>query len=180
MPWKSFGAFASRKGFFIRGKFMLEIKAGCLYFVDDSFFEKVNDPYRKINYENTSRPHYMAFFDTKTSLYWLVPCSSKVEKYEKIIEQKQKNRKSTDTIKIIKIQDKKTVLLFQDMFPTCAHYIKEQYVRGGQAVCIADPKIVAELEKTAKKIINLLKRGVRFTPTQPNTLAIEDLMQQER
>jgi len=65
------------------------------------------------------------------------------------------------------------------MFPTCARYIKEQYVRGGQAVYIADPKTVVELEKTAKKIINLLKRGVRFTPTQPNVFLIEHLMQEE-
>ena len=158
---------------------MLVITAGCLYFVDDAFFEKINDPYLKINYDNTSRPHYMAFFDTVTSLYWLVPCSSKVGKYEKIIEQKQKNRKPTDSIKVVKIQDKKTVLLFQDMFPTCARYIKEQYVRGGQAVFIADPKMVAELEKTAKKIIGLLKRGVRFTPTQPDIYTIEKLMREE-
>jgi len=158
---------------------MLEIKTGCLYFVDDAFFEKVSDPYLKINYDSTSRPHYMAFFDTETSLYWLVPCSSKVEKYEKIIEQKQSNRKPTDSIKVVKIQDRKSVLLFQDMFPTSVHYIKEQYIRGGQAVYIADPKLVAELEKTAKKIINLLKRGVRFTPTQPDVLVIEKQMQQE-
>jgi len=156
---------------------MLEIKAGCLYFIDDAFFEKVNDPYLKINYDNTSRPHYMAFFDASSSLYWLVPCSSKVEKYEKIIKQKQKNRRPTDSIKVVKIQDNKSVLLFQDMFPTSARYIKEQYIRGGQAVYIADPKLVAELEKIARKIINLLKRGVRFTPTQPNILAIEKLMQ---
>ena len=158
---------------------MLEIKAGCLYFVDDAFFEKVYDPYLKINYDNTSRPHYMAFFDTKTSLYWLVPCSSKVEKYEKIIERKQVNRKPTDSIKVVKIQGRKSVLLFQDMFPTSARYIKEQYIRGGQAVYIADPKPVAELEKTAKKIINILKRGVRFTPTQPNITFIQRLMREE-
>ena len=104
---------------------MLEVKAGCLYFVDDAFFEKVNDPYLKINYDNTSRPHYMAFFDTTTSLYWLVPCSSKVEKYENIIEQKQANRKPTDSIKVVKIQDRKSVLLFQDMFPTSEKLMKE-------------------------------------------------------
>jgi hypothetical protein len=180
MPCKSFEAFARRKGFFVGENFMMKVNTGCLYFVDDSFFAKVNDPYLKINYDNTSRPHYMAFFDTKTSLYWLVPCSSKIDKYEKIIERKKKNRKPTDTIKIVKIQDKKTVLLFQDMFPTYAKYIKEQYVRGGQAVYIADTKMVSELEKTAKKIINLLKRGVRFTPTQPNIQAIEKIMQQEK
>jgi hypothetical protein len=155
------------------------VKTGCLYFVDDAFFEKVNDPYLKINYDNTSRPHYMAFLDTATSLYWLVPCSSRVGKYEKIIERKRVNRKPTDSIKIVKIQDNKAVLLFQDMFPTSARYIKEQYVRGGQAVYIADLKVVYELEKTAKKIINLLKRGVRFTPTQPNILTIEKLMQEK-
>ena len=118
---------------------MLEVKAGCLYFVDDAFFEKV-------------------------------------KKYEKIIEQKQANRKPTDSIKVVKIQGRKSVLLFQDMFPTSARYIKEQYVRGGQAVYIADPKVVDELEKTAGKIISLLKRGVQFTPTQPNIHAIEKLM----
>ena len=158
---------------------MLAVKAGCLYFVDDAFFEKVNDPNLKINYDKTSRPHYMAFYDTATSLYWLVPCSSKVDKYERIIDQKQKSRKPTDSIKVVKIQNKKAVLLFQDMFPTCDRYIREQYIRGGQAVYIANPNVVKELEKTARKIIILLKRGVRFTPTQPNILLIEKLMQQE-
>jgi len=71
------------------------------------------------------------------------------------------------------------VLLFQDMFPTSARYIKEQYIRGGQAVCISDPKVVAELDKTARKIIGLLKRGVCLTPTQPNTALIEKLMLNE-
>ncbi len=41
---------------------------------------------------------------------------------------------------------------------------------------IADPKVIAELAKVAHIIINLLHRGVRFTPTQPNVLRIEQLM----
>ena len=158
----------------------MEIKAGHLYFVDDAFFEKVQDPNLKINYDSTSRPHYFAFLDQKTSLYWLVPCSSKVEKYEKIIRTKQENRKPTDSIKIVTIQDRKCVMLFQDMFPTCAKYIKEQYIRGGQEVYVADPKVVIELEKTAKKIINLLRRGIRFTPTQPAVERIEKMMLDEK
>jgi hypothetical protein len=43
----------------------------------------------------------------------------------------------------------------------------------------AQKKVVAELEKTARKIINLLKRGVRFTPTQLNIFLIDKLIQQE-
>ena len=76
----------------------------------------------------------------------------------------------------MKIFDKESVLLFQDMFPTIAKYIDGQYIKGGHAVRIADPKVIAELEKVAHKIINLLHRGVRFTPTQPDVLHIEQLM----
>ena len=33
-------------------------------------------------------------------------------------------------------------------------YIDGQYIKGGQPVRIADPKLVLEMEKNAKKIIN--------------------------
>ncbi|QAT49153.1 hypothetical protein EQM14_04830 [Caproiciproducens sp. NJN-50] len=155
------------------------IETGHLYFVSDDFFRKVNDPFLKINYEKTKRPHYFAFHDTEIDLFWLVPCSSKVEKFEKIIEYKQSQHKPTDTIRIVKIQDKKTVLLFQDMFPTTKAYIVEPYIRGNQPVRIADPKLIESLEKTAKKVIRLLRLGIKFTPTQPNVIRIEKLMLDE-
>ena len=62
------------------------------------------------------------------------------------------------------------------MFPVTARYIDGQYIKGGQPVRIADPKMIKELEKNAKKIINLLHRGVRFTPTQPDIIRIEKIM----
>lgn len=65
------------------------------------------------------------------------------------------------------------------MFPVTAGYIDGQYIKGGQPVRIADPKLVQELEKNAKKIINLLHRGVRFTPTQPDIIKIEKIMLDE-
>ena len=93
----------------------MKISSGNLYFVSDQFFQKIQDPYLKINYETTKRPHYFAITDYETGLYWLVPCSSKIEKFERIIQNKQTYHKPTDAIKIVKIFDKKTVLLFQDM-----------------------------------------------------------------
>lgn len=44
---------------------------------------------------------------------------------------------------------------------------------------IADPKLIQDLEKTARKVINLLHRGVRFTPTQPDVNRIEQIMLDE-
>lgn len=157
----------------------MEILTGYLYFVSDEFFAKIQDPYLKVNYENTKRPHYFALKDSNTELYWFVPCSSKTGKYERLILKKQEQHKPTDTIKIVKIFDRKTVLLFQDMFPVTAKYIDGGYMKGGQPVRIADPKLIQALEKNARKIINLLHRGVRFTPTQPDINKIERMMLEE-
>jgi hypothetical protein len=65
------------------------------------------------------------------------------------------------------------------MFPTTERYIQEPYIRGGQPVRIADPKIIQELEKHAKKVTSLLRHDIRFTPTQPDIIRIEKLMMDE-
>lgn len=57
----------------------MDILSGNLYFISNAFFEKVNDPFLKINYRETKRPHYFALYDEKTKLFWMVPCSSKVQ-----------------------------------------------------------------------------------------------------
>ena len=156
--------------------FALDITIGKLYFVSDAFFEKVNDPFLKNNYDKTKRPHYYPIKDPATELHWLVPCSSRVEKFEAIIHARRVKGKPTDGIRLVVIQNKKTALLFQDMFPVAVHYIEAPYIRGGQEVRIADPKVIAELEKNAKKTLSLLRHGVRFTPTQPDVFRIEMLM----
>ncbi|MDL2302384.1 hypothetical protein LJC58_08520 [Lachnospiraceae bacterium OttesenSCG-928-D06] len=154
----------------------MDLDAGNTYFVDDIFFNKINDPYLKTNHKTTSRPHYFAFKDPYTSLYWLVPCSSQIAKFEKIISQKKQQHKPTDAIKIIKIQGKITALLFQDMFPISSDYITSQYIRNGQPYSITNPKTISYLEKNAQKIISLIRHGVRFTPTQPDTKRIETIL----
>jgi len=154
----------------------MDLKQGNLYFLTDCFFINVNDPYLKIDYEQTQRPHYFAYKEIETSLYWFVPCSSRVDKYKDIIQKRREQNKSSYGLKIVKIQGNETALLFQDMFPAIRKYIQAPYIRGGQVVRIADPKIIDDLEKNAKTVITLLRRGTRFTPTQPDVLKIEKLM----
>ncbi|MDO5415604.1 MAG: hypothetical protein Q4F29_00245 [Lachnospiraceae bacterium] len=79
----------------------------------------------------------------------------------------------------MKIFNNRTVLLFRDMFPVAERYIDGMYIKGGQPVRIADPKLIQEMEKNAKKIIGLLHRGIRFTPTQPDAVGIEKQMLEE-
>lgn len=157
----------------------MEIITGNFYFVSDKFFEKVNDLNLKINYETTQRPHYFALRDKKTSLLWLVPCSTKTEKFEKIIAKRKQYNRPNDTIKIVTIQGRKTVLLLQDMFPVTENYITNQYIRGGQPVRIANVDIVSDIERSARRVAILLRQGVRFTPTQPDIPRIEKIMLNE-
>jgi len=88
---------------------------------------------------------------------------------------KKQNHKPTDSIKIVELQGNKAVLLFQDMFPIAEKYVAGEYIRGGQEVRITNPKVISELEKTAKKICKMLHHGVRFMPTQPNIVKIENI-----
>ena len=88
--------------------------SGSLYFISDEFFSFIQDPYLKINHSDSKRPHYFAFRDPDTGLYWMVPCSSKIEKFEQLIINKRLKHKPTDSICIVKIFGHKFALLFQE------------------------------------------------------------------
>jgi hypothetical protein len=45
---------------------------------------------------------------------------------------------------------------------------------------IKDPKSLLQIEVNAKKIIKLLRHGVKFTPTQPDINRIEHIMLEEQ
>lgn len=154
----------------------MELQFNRFYFISDSFFHKVQDPYLKQNHETTKRPHYYAFQDEETSLYWMIPCSSQVEKYQRIIEKKEMRHQKTDAIQIVKIQEKKSALLFQDMFPCSRQYIEGMYIRRKVPLSIGDPNIVQHMERIARQIVVKLRMGVRFTPTQPDIKRIENML----
>lgn len=162
--------------FFLSGEYDMQLEAGSLYFIEDEFFRYIDDPNLMINYDETKRPHYFAVRDIKTGLYWMVPCSSRVKKYEDIIQKRKQQHKTTFGIKIINIQGTRTALLFQNMFPIKEKYISESYYRAGYQVKILDKKVVVDLEKNAKRVINLIRRGIKFLPTQPDALRIEQMM----
>lgn len=142
------------------------------YIVKDEFFKDMNDPYLKGNKE-ANRPHYYCFKDEGTGLYWMIPLSSKIEKYKKIMRKKIASGKPCDILHIIKLDnDKESVFLIQDMFPITEEYIERTYTIGNNHLTVTSEHSALEIEKKAKKVMNLLKKGVKFTPTQPDINAI--------
>ena len=49
----------------------------------------MNEPYLKGN-KDGNRPHYYCFEDSVSGLYWMIPLSSRIDKYKKIVENKKK------------------------------------------------------------------------------------------
>lgn len=142
------------------------------YIVKDKFFKDMDDPYLKGNKE-ANRPHYYCFKDEGTNLYWMIPLSSRIEKYRKIMNKKIENKKPCDIIHIIKLDNgKESVFLIQDMFPIKEEYIEREYTIAGNHLKVTSEHSALEIEKKARKVMNMLKRGIKFTPTQPDIVNI--------
>ena len=69
------------------------MKISGFYIIKDSFFEEMADPNLKMN-KDGNRPHYYCFRDGNTGVYWMIPLSSKINKYKALMEQREKNGKA--------------------------------------------------------------------------------------
>ena len=80
----------------------MEVKQGYSYHIKDRFFSDVSDSSLMSNKENGNyRPHYYAIEDSKNKdIFWMIPISSKVEKYKKIIAAKIKRNGKCSTLVI--------------------------------------------------------------------------------
>ena len=142
------------------------------YIIRDKFFEDMPDPYLKGN-KAGNRPHYYCFEDTDTGIYWMIPLSSRIDKYKRIMEKKEKEGKPCDIIHIVKLDDsRESVFLIQDMFPITEEYIMREYTIAGNHLMLTSEHTAKEIEQKAKKVLGMLKRGVKFTPTQPDVMTI--------
>ncbi len=142
------------------------------YIIRDKFFEDMPDPYLKGN-KAGNRPHYYCFEDTNTEIYWMIPLSSRIDKYKRIMAKKEKAGKPCDIIHIVKLDDsRESVFLIQDMFPITEKYIEREYTIAGNHLMLTSEHTAREIERKARKVMGMLKRGVKFTPTQPDVMTI--------
>ena len=138
----------------------MEIQAGHFYFIKDEFFEKIKDKELMVNKENGHmRPCYYCFKDNRNNgLYWFIPVSSKLEKYQAIYDKKLARYKRVDTIVFGYIYGRKSAFLIQNMFPTTMEYIKEEYIKQNKKVTINDD-LKNEINKKANRVLELVKAG---------------------
>ena len=75
---------------------------------------------------------------------------------------------------------RESAFLIQDMFPIIEEYIEREYTIAGNHLMLTSEHTAKEIEQKAMKVMGMLKRGVKFTPTQPDVVVILDKLQQRK
>jgi len=149
---------------------------GNFYFIKDSYFTDFSDTYLMQNKETVSgvhlgRPCFLSFTDLTTSLNWMIPISSKIEKFRTIYNNKISRYSKCDTIDFGYVLGYEKAFLIQNMCPIIPFYMDDIYIdKKGCPVRISSDFEI-RLIKKAKKVLSLQRKRVKLI--LPDVLKIE-------
>ena len=154
----------------------MKIETGYLYHIKYEFFDIVNDENLMTNHERgKKRPTYFTIKDKDKDILWFIPLSSKVEKYQKIIDKKMEKYGFCNTIFIRRILEEDSVILFQNAFPTLKKYIDHIHTSNGAPAKVGS-LLKDEILNNFKNLLKLKNRGynVFFTDIDKIKKQMED------
>lgn len=158
----------------------MKIVEGRFYFLKNSYYDKFSDCGLMQNKggANHNRPCFYCFeFD---GLYWLVPISSKLEKYKVLYAQKIAKYNRYDGIRFGYVNGKERAFLIQNICPVTDNYIDDMYtVNHGKTEVVISKNLEKEIVKSAKRVISLHKRGFKTTITNIDTI-VKGLQEEAR
>ena len=143
---------------------MDKIEISGLYIIDDQYFTDFpNDRYMWNKGE--ARPHYYAIQDSD-GIYWMIPMSTKVEKYRAKIEATEAAHGSGSCFMfhISPIHGQERAILICDMFPVSEKYILRPYTIGGVPYVVRNEAIRKAILTKAKRYLSMVKRGKIKSP----------------
>lgn len=150
------------------------LQADRFYFVKDDFYEKFPDCGLMANgVADENGYHGRPCFYAKQieNFFWLIPISSKVEKYQRLYEEKISKYPTYDGIKFGYVNGKRRAFLIQNIFPITEEYIDKIYmINGGKLPATVNKKFAEVLKKSAEKVIRLNSRGVKISMTNINKI----------
>ena len=151
------------------------MEEGKFYFLLDKYFVDFPDDKLERNKEfGRDRPCFFVFKEDKTFIYWVIPISSKMEKYKKLYKEKTMGGKNCDTLVFGNFLEQERVFLIQNMCPVTEEYVGDEYAYsfyGGIPVYI-DSDLKEELYRKAVKVLRLVRKGNTWL-IRPDVLKIE-------
>lgn len=156
----------------------MEVKQGYSYHIKDEFFDLVKDKYLMSNKEEGNyRPHFLAIQDNRNNkLYWMIPISSQVEKYKRIIENKVKRYGKCNTIIIGKFAGRDSAFLIQNTFPVIEKYLDHVHTIENRPVIIHS-KLQRKLSVNLREVLAMYRQGIRLI--FPNIEYIQEKMEND-
>lgn len=157
------------------------MEKGKFYFIKDSFYEIFKEEKLMKNKETIAskehkRPCFYTYYDEDTKIYWLIPISSKTEKYRKIYDYKMKKNKICDTIVFGNVLGYEKVFLIQNMFPIIPTFIQKEYKSSKDKSVSITHKLQREINEKAQKVLKLQRMGIELI--FPNVLKMEKKLKQ--
>lgn len=140
-----------------------------LYFIKDEYFEKYKVSNMSLNKDadengEHNRPCYYAF--KEGNIYWMIPISSKINKYEYEYQKSIKKYGVCDSISFVYIKGNKNAALIQNMIPVTSKYIDKIYTYFGTNTPIEiNEKKKKELNAKARKVVRFARIGKKLTFT---------------
>lgn len=149
---------------------------GNFYYLKDSYYKKFPDCNLIGNKEENvegrhDRPCFYCF--EREGLYWMIPISSQIKKYEKLYNDKMLRYKGNfDGIRFGYVNGKKRAFLIQNMCPVKEEYIDCEYriEKNSKAVVIND-KLSKELNAVARKVLRFYyDKGIKIILTDLDSI----------
>lgn len=147
---------------------------GYVYHIKDEYFEKVKDDKLMQNKEQGAyRPTFYCLRDERTSLLWMVPLSSRVEKFQAIYDRQVEKYGNCLTIVLGEFDGKKAAFLLQNMFPITEYYLDHIHTKNNNPVPVKH-SIHKEVRTKMKKLRQLHARGKKVV--FPDISRLEQMM----
>lgn len=133
----------------------MEVQENGLYILSDSYFAKYNTG-RMMDNKLENRPH---FFSLRVGeVLWMIPISSKVDKYRTAIARDEAAGKKALFYHIGVIAGREAAFLIGDMIPVTEKYIVRPYTICGNPYVVANSNLVRQLATKAKRYLKLVEQ----------------------
>ncbi|MEG0688613.1 MAG: hypothetical protein RR466_07990 [Hungatella sp.] len=139
---------------------------GSFYFIKDEYYERFSGYGLMGNKDSDEegvhgRPCFYCF--ELDGYFWMVPISSKIEKYRDLYEEKKERYPEYDGLRFGYVNGKYRAFLIQNVCPVSKEYIDCQYMIENSTVPVKiNDKLSAEINGIIRKVIRLNKRGTRI------------------
>jgi len=141
----------------------MDIQQGYAYHIKDEYFKLIQDKKLMSNRENGNyRPNFYAIEDVENShIFWLIPISSQVPKFRKIIDNKMKKFGKCFTIVINYFGGDERAFLIQNAFPITADYLDHIHTVQGKPITVHS-ELDKLLQTNLRSALALHKKGVKL------------------